>query len=183
MRGYGAGQAAGGQDEPEAWYQTNEITRMVAAGVGGRPVFLHAPALPGGADLHDQLLAEPSIEAVLGLWTTARCALLGVGAPPSTRVSLPGFAAGTAWLSQAVGDICSRFYDADGVPLAFPGSERLIATGLNALRAIPVTVALATGVHKVPSIRAGARAGWFTHLVTDVPTASALLAPAGNTAS
>ena len=37
----------GGQDEPEAWYQTNEITRKVAETVGGRPVFLYAPAQPG----------------------------------------------------------------------------------------------------------------------------------------
>ena len=30
----------GGQDEPEARYQTNEITQQVAAKVGGSPVFL-----------------------------------------------------------------------------------------------------------------------------------------------
>ena len=37
----------GGTDQPEAWFQTNEITRLVAERIGGRPTFLFAPALPG----------------------------------------------------------------------------------------------------------------------------------------
>ncbi len=37
----------GGNDQPDEWYQTNEITRLVANRVGGRPNYLFAPALPG----------------------------------------------------------------------------------------------------------------------------------------
>lgn len=37
----------GGNDQPEEWYQTNEITRLVANRVGGRANYLFAPALPG----------------------------------------------------------------------------------------------------------------------------------------
>jgi DNA-binding transcriptional regulator LsrR (DeoR family) len=166
----------GGQDEPEAWYQTNEITRLVAEKIGGRPVFLHAPALPG-PELHERLVEDPGIRGVLQLWETARCALLGVGAPSPTRDSMPGFVhRGDAWLERAVGDICSRFYDADGTPLDFRGSDRLIATSLESLRRTPVTIAMAVGERKVPSLLAGARAGWFNTLVTDTSTAAALLA-------
>ena len=39
----------GGRDEPEACYQTNEITRQVAVQVHGRPAFLYAPVLPSKA--------------------------------------------------------------------------------------------------------------------------------------
>src|SRR5690625_543226 len=45
----------GGQNEAAPWYQTNEITRVVAEKIGGHPVFLHAPAVPG-PDLYDRLL-------------------------------------------------------------------------------------------------------------------------------
>lgn len=166
----------GGQDEPEAWYQTNEITRQVAEKVKGRPVFLYAPALPG-AQLHDRLVDDPSTRRVLDLWKSARCAVLGVGAPPLTRESMPDFVSRDAeWMGAAAGDICTRFFDADGQPLQFPESDRLIATSLDTLRKIPVTIAVAVGTEKIPSLVAAAHAGWFNTLVTDAPTAAALLA-------
>jgi DNA-binding transcriptional regulator LsrR (DeoR family) len=164
----------GGQDDPNAWYQTNEITRTVAAKIKGTPTFLYAPALPG-PDLHERLLDDPSIRRVTQLWAKARCALLGVGAPPTTRASIPAFVPIDA-VASAVGDICSHFYDRAGRQVLFPGAERLIATSLELLRAIPASIAVAVGEAKVPGIIAGARAGYFRHLVTDVETARALLA-------
>lgn len=165
----------GGQDEPEAWYQTNEITREVAAKIGGRPAFLYAPALPGGA-LFTSLTDDPSIRRVLELWQVAKCVVLGVGAPPLTRRSIPAFVpTGAASLRDAVGDVCSRFYDRAGDPVEFPGSDRLIATGLDVLRQIPYGIAVAVGAEKVRGITAGARAGYFNRLVTDPETAAALI--------
>jgi DNA-binding transcriptional regulator LsrR (DeoR family) len=165
----------GGQDEPEAWYATNEITRRLAERVGGTPTFLYAPALPG-PDLYETLLADASTRRITELWGSARCALLGVGAPLTTRTTLPRFVpSDTRVLSTAVGDICSRFYDRDGSPVEFPGSERLIATSLERLQDIPVTIALAAGASKVPSLLAAARARYFNQLVTDPETALALL--------
>lgn len=165
----------GGQDEPQAWYQTNEITRQFAAKVGGRPSFLYAPALPG-PELYRLLLEEPTIRRVIELWHTARCAVLGVGGPPLTRESIPRFVPTDAVsLRKAVGDVCSRFYDRDGDPVAFPGSDRLISTSLDSLRRVPVGIAVAVGREKVLGILAGARAGYFNRLVTDTTTAAALL--------
>jgi DNA-binding transcriptional regulator LsrR (DeoR family) len=166
----------GGQDEPEPWYQTSEIIRQVAHRVSGTPVFLYAPALPG-PDMYDMLIKEPSIRRVLELWGDARCAVLGVGAPLLLRQSIPRFVPTDAIsLRAAVGDICSRFYDRDGVPVTFPGLERLVATPLEVIKRIPVRVAVAAGHTKVPSIVAGARGAYFNQLVTDVPTAAAILA-------
>lgn len=165
----------GGQDEAEVWYATNEITRQVAARVGGTPTFLYAPALPG-EHLHETLLEDPSTRQVLELWATASCVILGVGAPLTTRTRLPRFVPAAAHnLREAVGDICSRFYDRAGDPVPFPGSERLMATRLERLREIPTAIALAAGTAKVPSILAAASAGYFNELVTDAATARALL--------
>jgi DNA-binding transcriptional regulator LsrR (DeoR family) len=166
----------GGQDEPEVWYAPNEIIRQFAVRLEGEPVFLYAPALPG-PELYDTLLHDPSTRRVFELWTQARCAVMGVGAPPLSRASLPRFiAADTAPLRESVGDVCSRFYDARGDAIAFPGSERLIATGFERLREIPTTIAVAAGVVKVPSIVTGAAAGYFNQIVTDAETALALIA-------
>ncbi|WP_309225468.1 sugar-binding domain-containing protein [Quadrisphaera sp. INWT6] len=165
----------GGQLEPEPWYQTNEIIRAFAASVGGNPAFLYAPALPGAA-LREGLLDDPGIRRVVDTWGTAKAAVMGIGAPPQQRVSLPHFVpAQSAALDRAVGDICSRFYDREGVAVEFPGSERLIATPLELLQRIPVTVAVASGPEKVGGILAGARAGYFNRLVTDTSTAAQLV--------
>ena len=166
----------GGQDEPEAWYATNEITRMVAAKIGGSPHFLYAPALPG-PDLHAHLLQDPSIRRVSELWKQARCAVVGLGAPPQVRQSIPRFVpTGGGWLRDAVGDVCTRFFDTEGKPVDYPGVDRLLATPYEVLKRIPCVIAVAVGQEKVPGIAAGARAGWFNELVTDPPTATALLA-------
>ena len=170
----------GGQDEPEPWYATNEITRQVAERVGGVPTFLYAPALPA-SKLYEGLLEDSDFQRVLGLWKAARCAIMGVGAPPLTRTSLPRFVPREdVSLRRAVGDVCSRFYDADGAPVDFPGSERLVATGLDVLRGIPTVIGVAAGAVKVPSIQAAAKAGYITQLVTDTETAAGLLASAGD---
>ncbi|WP_432572729.1 sugar-binding transcriptional regulator [Kineococcus sp. SYSU DK005] len=166
----------GGQDEPEPWYQTNEITRRVAAGIGGTPRFLHAPAFPERG-LRDSLVADPSFRRFARLWEGARCAVMGVGAPPLQRDSLPGFVpTGEAPLRGAVGDVVSRFYDASGREVAYEGADRLVAVPLDVLRAVPARIAVAHGAVKVPSIVAGARGGCFNQLVIDTTTATQVLA-------
>lgn len=166
----------GGQDEPEPWYQTNEITRQVAAKMGGRPVFLFAPALPG-RELHERLLQDAATRRVLELWSSARCSIVGVGAPPRRRQSLPSFVPkDSVLLRRAVGDVCNHFYDQHGRPTAFRGSERLLAISDEALRSVPTSIAVAAGKEKVLSILAGAKAGFFNELVTDPTTAAALVA-------
>lgn len=165
----------GGNDQPDEWYQTNEITRLVANRVGGRANYLFAPALPG-PELYPSLLNDPSIQRVLHLWPQARCALMGIGAPPLIRSDIPRFVpTHTGSLRSAVGDVCSRFFDRDGDEVEFEGRERLIAVELDALRHIPVTIGVAVGADKIDSIIAGARGGYFNQLVTDPVTAQAII--------
>ena len=48
-------------------------------------------------------------------------------------------------LIEAVGDVCSRFFNRAGQPVLFPGSERLIAVELDTLKSIPTVIAVAAG--------------------------------------
>lgn len=165
----------GGQDEPEAYYQTNEITRQMAVKCLAQPLFLYAPAMPG-PELYDILMHDPSVTPVVSLWRRAGAALLGIGAPPAQRTSVPSvMPRDPAFLRAAVGDICARPFDRDGRPIAFGGSERLVAVELEALRDIPATIGVAVGAAKVEGIVVAARAGYLNRLVTDRDTALALL--------
>ncbi|MBR7744616.1 transcriptional regulator [Phycicoccus sp. BSK3Z-2] len=169
----------GGSDEPEEYYQTNEITRQVAARVGGSPQFLYAPAMPG-PELSTLLRGDATIRRVTDLWASASAAVIGIGAPPSSRTSLPSvLPGGSAGLASAVGDVCSRPFTEDGTPLDFPGSDRLLAMELEDLRRVPHAIGVAVGAIKTSGILAAVRARYVTELVTDAPTATALLARTG----
>lgn len=164
----------GGQEEPEPWYQTNVMTTLLAERIGGRPLYLYAPALPS-ASLRRSLLQDPSYRRVHDAWARARCAVVGLGTALEGRTVVPAFVPREAGsLSRAVGDVCSRFFDAQGRAVHFPGSSRLVAITLETLRSLPASIGVAAGPEKVPSIRAAAIHRFINHLVTDVPTAQAL---------
>jgi DNA-binding transcriptional regulator LsrR (DeoR family) len=169
----------GGQQEPDPSFQTNETVRRFAERTGAQPRFLFAPALTSPT-LWASLQADPGFRSVVDLWDGARAAVVGIGAPYRGRSSLTSVVPREEpALQDAAGDICLHFFDADGAPLTFPGSDFLVRPPLEMLRAIPTTIALAAGAEKAPSILAGAKTGMFSSLVTDLPTAQAVLAAAG----
>jgi DNA-binding transcriptional regulator LsrR (DeoR family) len=167
--------SVGGQTEPEPWYQTNEIARAMAEHTGAHPAFLWTQALPS-PEMHQFLQRDPDFQRIHRLWESAKGALLGVGAPPTTRSSISRFIPkDDDSLARAVGDICLNFFDIHGDRVDFPGSDRIVATSPEILRAIPHTVGVAVGVEKASSIVGAARAGYFGKLVTDATTARAVL--------
>ncbi|OYN99563.1 sugar-binding transcriptional regulator [Enemella evansiae] len=165
----------GGVSEPEAHFQTNEITRAIAQRTGAIPRLLFAPAVPSPA-LYRTLLEDPDFRATTALWDRARVALVGVGAAPLARGSISAHVPlGSASIRSAAGDVCLNFVDHEGGPVEFEGSDRMIRISPEQLRRIDACIAVAAGENKVRSIRACARAGLFNRLITDVPTAEALL--------
>jgi DNA-binding transcriptional regulator LsrR (DeoR family) len=167
--------SVGGQTEPEPWYQTNEIARAMAEHTGAQPAFLWTQALPS-PEMHGFLQRDPDFRRIQRLWESAKGALLGIGAPPTTRSSISRFIPkDDDSLSRAVGDICLNFYDVHGKRIVFPGSDRIVSTSEENLRAIPHTVGVAVGAEKATSILGAARAGYYRKLVTDSHTAKAVL--------
>ncbi|MFP5020878.1 sugar-binding transcriptional regulator [Pseudonocardia phyllosphaerae] len=169
----------GGVSEPEAWHQTNEITRALAERVRGRPHFLFAQAMPSEA-MRATLVEDPEFRRVTGFWAEAAAALVGIGAPPAQRDSIStSVPLDDTGLRAAVGDVCLNFYREDGGEVTFPGADRMVRIAPEQLRRVPRTIGVAVGEEKVPSIVGGARAGLFNRLVTDAPTAQALLESLG----
>lgn len=171
--------AVGGSAEPDIWHQTNEIVRNFALHSNATPMFLFAEARPSPV-LFNALQSDPTFQNTQNLWKTADAALLGIGAPTSTRTSISTHIPLSApELTQAVGDICLHFFDLAGRVLSYEGSDRTVQISLDDLIRIPHSIAIAIGTHKALSILAGARLNTFTSLVTDEGTARAVLAAAG----
>ena len=76
-----------------------------------------------------------------------------------------------------VGDLCLRFFDADGKPVVSTLNDRVIGMELEQLRRVKRSVGIAGGRRKVAAIRGAVRGGYVNVLITDLSTAQALVAP------
>jgi DNA-binding transcriptional regulator LsrR (DeoR family) len=175
LRGVRLVPAVGGMDEVEVRFQPNEIARRIADASGADVSFLHVPALPS-ATLRRSIMADPEIAARLALWDRLDAALVGIGAAPEVLETGPShIMAARGELDSAVGNVASRHFDLDGGPVEFPDEARMLVVTRAQLKACGTVIGVAAGPLKVVAIIGAARAGLIDVLVTDAPTASAVL--------
>lgn len=74
-----------------------------------------------------------------------------------------------------MGDVCLRFFDAEGRPVHSDIESRVVGIGSETLLAVPRRIGVAGGPRKHSPIRAAVLGGWVNVLVTDTGTAAALL--------
>jgi DNA-binding transcriptional regulator LsrR (DeoR family) len=174
-------QLQGGYGAASAQAQANRLLSELAEVVGAKPTFLPAPGLVSSASTRRSLLADPAIAAVAAEWKTLTMALVGIGSlPPSQLLQASGNAVppeeqGPLLAAGAVGDVCHRFFDAEGQPVRSNLDARIVGIDPETLRAIPRRIGLAGGPSKHRAIRAAVKGGWVNVLLTDLGTARALL--------
>jgi len=172
--------AMGGHGSDEPWFQPNEIARTFALAVNGQPRYLHAPAVVS-PELATALRSEEATCAVMALWDRAKVALVGVGAWPKPTPSdaATGIPLDHPDLGTAVGDVAGLPFTDDGVVIPWPANRRLLGVTPEQLRRTPHVIGLAGGASKARAAVGAARAGLIDTLVTDAPTARAILDLAG----
>jgi DNA-binding transcriptional regulator LsrR (DeoR family) len=75
-----------------------------------------------------------------------------------------------------VGDICLRFFDAEGNAISSGVDRRVIGITLAQLQRTDRSVGVAGGHRKYEAIRGAVRGGWVNVLITDHLTAERLVA-------
>lgn len=174
-------QMFGGVGSPEVQVEATRLTSELAHRFGGEAVFMPAPAVVGNSNIAQALLQDPDVEHVVQQWDSITVSLVGIGRlEPSPLLARSGNAVTEMEMSElrdrgAVGDVCLRYFNADGAPVASAFDERVIGMSSDAIRAVPRRIGVAGGAAKVAAIRGAARGGWITDLVTDVETAEALV--------
>ncbi len=166
----------GGMDETDPRFQTNEIVRLLAEHTNANVNFLHLPARVS-PELRMTLLQDGAIAARLAMWDRLDVALVGIGsikpyeidAGPTLlrfdREHLPG----------AVGDIASRYFGFEGDPVIAPEEDSILGITRAQLKKTPSVIAVGAGQAKVEAIVGAARARMINILVTDSPTATAVI--------
>lgn len=169
----------GGSGQSLDIFQVNELARRAAIALDAPAHLLHAPALLQDARLREALLAEASLQPVVQAWRELDVAVVGIGKrldptylaeylqdEPLQHESL---------VMRSVGDVCSRYYAADGEALGAEHDAKLLAIGRADLGRVPLSVGVVGGPEKIVGMVGAARAGLVNALVTDEETARGCL--------
>jgi DNA-binding transcriptional regulator LsrR (DeoR family) len=174
-------QILGGVGNAGIQHQAMYLAQRLAAAIGASAVLLQAPGVVGSADARRILMRDQSVREASELFERLDLALVGIGSmEPSRLLSNSGNVFSPkerAELSRlgAVGDICFRFFDAQGEPVKSPLMQRVIGIELASLKRVKRVVGVAGGRRKVRAILAALRGGWIDVLITDQRAAEALL--------
>ena len=174
-------QLFGGVGNPRVQVKATRLIDLLARATGAEAVFFPSPAVLGSASAAEQLADDASVQRLLDLLPTVTISLVGIGSlKPSALLRESGNMTAAADMADlgaagAVGDVCLRFFDTAGEPVASDYDARVVGASAEQLRAIPRRVAAAGGRRKHAAIRGAVLGQWVHVLITDVPTARALL--------
>jgi DNA-binding transcriptional regulator LsrR (DeoR family) len=174
-------QLLGGLGNIEAEVHGAELVRRAADRLGCKARNIHAPGIVASETVRDALIADPQVRDTLDLAKRADFALFGIGTLGPHSVLWDQSSALSAEDCRSlqklgvVGDIALRFFDAEGLPVANPFTNRTIGLDLADLHRIPRRIGIAGGIEKAPALRAALTARLVNVLVTDSRTAAALL--------
>jgi lsr operon transcriptional repressor len=138
------------------------------------PLRVTAPSVVAG------LRDEPQVREVIAMAETAKLALIGIGAVDRQATLVEKGYCTAAELDRyvrqgAVGDVLGYFYDTDGRILDLDLHRQMVSLPPENLKRLPTVIGAAAGPNKVAPIRGALAGGWLDVLVTDEPTAEALL--------
>ena len=174
-------QILGGVGNPTVERHAVHLIRRMAVLVQGEPFFLAAPGVAGSVETKRLYLQDQYVNAAIAKFPKITLGLVGIGSVvPSDMLANSGNIFLPHELEElrqmgAVGDICLRYFDADGQALQTPMAERVIGMDLEQLRRIKRCVGVAGGKRKVAAIRGALRGKLINVLITDIHTARELI--------
>ncbi|MCE5209156.1 MAG: sugar-binding transcriptional regulator [Chloroflexi bacterium] len=156
------------------------IVDRMARAFNGKMVTISAPMIVDRPEILDSIKSDSRVAAALEMADKSRIAIFGIG--DISENSSP-YKAG--YFDQAlihelgrhgvVGEICGRFYDADGKIAAPEIQQRILAIELDNLKKKKFSVAIAGQPKKIEAIRGLLKGGYSNVLITDETTARELL--------
>jgi DNA-binding transcriptional regulator LsrR (DeoR family) len=161
-------------------FAAESCSTNIARRLGARVANFYAPALLSSAEAARVLKAEPTIRSQFELLNRINKAVFAVGSCEKNSHVVESGIASVEDLEDykargAVGVICGRFVDGRGEHIEGRLDERMIGITPDSLRGLSVGMLVSNGFDKVAGMQAAMLGGYVTHLVTDAPTAQALL--------
>lgn len=173
-------EVVGGAAAPAGGFTAYNVTSKMAELAGGRPEYLYAPVLASSEAVRLSIMQEPAVAQAIERARGSDILIQSVGpVDTSALLYLHGHLQAeelqTLRDRGAVGDMLGRYFDAQGVPISNPVSDRVIGLSLDEVARIPLSLVMAGGPEKVPVLVAAMRGRLFNVLITDAWTAEELL--------
>lgn len=186
IRAAGVIQLLGGVG-PNGNVQATILTQQLAAHLGCPAWLLPSQSIEHSVEERSRLVNSPDVAAVVAKFAEVDVAIVGIGElEPSQLLKNSGNYYNETMLQLlaargAVGDICLHYYDAAGKPVLSRDEDPVIGMELEQIRRCPQVIALAGGVDKENAIRGALQGDYIDVLITDFPTARALIKGYGET--
>lgn len=160
-----------------------ELSRVLAGRFDGTHYIVNAPAFAQDHQTRDLFMAHEHIRLVWGLFNSLKLAFVGIGSPDESAIVEHGTLGPTDIASLhthgAVGEVCGRFFDAEGHECDTELRDRVISVELDALRRCPEVIGVTNGPQRACAVRAAIRGRLINSLVIDQQGAEAVLAEGG----
>ena len=152
----------------------------MATRLGAKLINLHAPAVLSDPDLAARLRAEPIIRDQIDALSHCNKAIFAAGScDHSSHIVGSGVASHDdleRYIAKgAVGVLCGRFIDANGIFIHDALDDRIIGVELDKLLGLDIGLLVSVGADKVHPMLAAIAGGYVTHVVTSEGTATAML--------
>lgn len=178
-RGISVVQAMGTIDFTPGPVDAVELGRTLARRSGGFFMTLNTPAFVADKRTRDSFLAHEQIQMVWQRMKQIDVALIGIGTLDNSvfvdRGVLKENDVPDLKRHGAVGEICGRFFDANGNECDTPWKERVISIDLPLLARVPQVIGVVAGTDRSAAIVAAIRGNLMKTLVIDEAGARALL--------
>jgi deoxyribonucleoside regulator len=159
----------------------SDVAHFISSRYSGEFHFIHAPLVLESRQAANALFQQPGICETLELCAKVDIALVGVGSIDPQVSSLYRHGVLTQEELEAlaaqgiVGDIAGRHFDGNGIVLDIDFNYRLVCIRLEDLLKIPTIIGVASGIRKVPAMRAVLKGNLINMLATDSTAAQLLL--------
>ncbi|MFH7828457.1 sugar-binding transcriptional regulator [Kluyvera chengduensis] len=161
-------------------YHVNTLTYSAATRLKGESYLADFPALLDNPLIRQGIMQSQHFQTLADYWQRLDIAVVGIGSPAIRHAANWQAFYGNAQSDelealQVAGDICSRFFAADGTPVATEMQEKTLSIELATLKQARYVIGLASGEEKHAAILGALRGQHINALVTDRATAEYLV--------
>jgi len=170
-------QLVGGLNAQETSTNSDNIVRDSALILKAHPCFMYAPIIVENKELRDSMLSQSFFSQVYETMKKCTVAVVGIGNFTNQTGLVPkSFMFEDEYKElqkkNAIGEICTYYFNADGVIIQSGINERVFAIDYESFMRIPVRIGIAGGQEKTLAIIGAIKGRLINVLVTDIDTAN-----------
>ena len=171
----------GGWNHAESSTNVDDIIHRFSGKTGAVAQMLFAPVIVNSPDFKYSIMSELYFQEIYKVIKSCTIAVVGIGGmvsaeqkPDEHFSEIEDEVFKSYNEHNAVGEICTHFFDASGNPVRTPMDDRLIAISLEDYLQIPRRIGVAGTPKKLQAIIGALRGGYINVLITDLDTAETL---------